>query len=143
MRETKKETTKGTKKETTKGTKKETTKGTTKGTKKETEIYPEFKHGYVVVFDYQENKRSPKYQVIAGLDKCTSKYVYTLCSMLTHRAKDGLVYIEPKKYDRSKIEDLRIEQPRERRMFMDTLYELGYGYDSFNGVLYNHDKDIV
>lgn len=111
-------------------------------TKKETEIYPGFKHGYVVVFDYQENKRSPKYRVTAGLDKCTSKYVYTLCSMLTHRTKDGLVHTETKKYDRSKIEDLRIEQPNERRMFMDALYELGYGYDSFNGVLYNHDKDI-
>lgn len=129
--------------ETKKSPVKETKKETTKGTAKETEIYPEFKHGYVVVFEYQENKRSPKYQVIAGLDKCTSKYVYTLCSMLTHRMKDGLVYAGPKKYDKSKIEGLRIEQPKERRMFMNALYELGYGYDSFNGVLYNHDKDIV
>lgn len=109
---------------------------------KETEIRPELKHGYVVVFDYQENGRSPKYRIVAGLDKCTSKYVYTLCSMLTHRTKDGLVYAEPKRYDRSKVENLRIEQPKERRMFMDALYELGYGYDNFNGILYNHDRDI-
>ena len=121
----------------------ETKKSPMKEPKREMEIYPEFKHGYVVVFDYQENKRSPKYRVIAGLDKCTSKYLYTLCSMLTHRTKNETVYTESKRYDRSKIEDLRIEQPNERRMFMDVLYELGYGYDSFNGVLYSHDKDIV
>lgn len=110
---------------------------------KEIEIHPEFKHGYVVAFDYQEDGRSPKYRIVAGLDKCTSRYVYTLCSILTHRTKDGLVCTKPKRYDRSKVENLRIEQPNERRMFMDALYELGYGYDSFNGVLYNHDEDIV